>query len=63
MAVPKKRTSSSKTRMRRSHDGLQRTYAIICPECGEPVLRHRACAACGHYRGRKVIAVKSKSKE
>lgn len=45
--------------MRRAHDGLARTYAIICQNCGEPVLRHRVCVACGHYKGRKVLEVSS----
>jgi large subunit ribosomal protein L32 len=56
MAVPKKRTSYSKRNMRRSHHALERTYAIVCPKCGEAVLRHRACTACGTYRGKQVIA-------
>jgi len=55
MAVPKKRTSHSKRNMRRAHDALSRTYAVLCPNCAEPVLRHRACAACGQYRGRQVV--------
>jgi len=57
MAVPKKKTSKSRRNQRRAHDFLERTYAIICPNCGEAVLRHRACMACGHYRGRKVVEV------
>lgn len=55
MAVPKKRTSHSKRNMRRSHDALTRTYAVLCPNCAEPVLRHRACSGCGQYRGRQVV--------
>jgi len=55
MAVPKKRTSSSKRNMRRSHHALSPIYTIICPECAEPVLPHRACMSCGHYRGRKIV--------
>jgi large subunit ribosomal protein L32 len=30
---------------------------IACANCKEPVLPHRACAACGHYKGREVVAV------
>ncbi|NMC61534.1 MAG: 50S ribosomal protein L32 [SAR324 cluster bacterium] len=55
MAVPKKKTSKSKRDMRRAHDGLSRTYAIICQNCGEPVIPHRVCTACGYYKGRKVL--------
>lgn len=32
---------------------------IKCAKCKEPVLPHRACAACGHYGNREVIAVQS----
>ncbi len=58
MAVPKKRTSSSRRNMRRAHDALKApTHVELCPECGELKLRHHACAACGSYRGRQVFAV------
>ena len=58
MAVPKKRTSKSKRDMRRSHHALKRTYAVICPSCGAPSLRHRACPECGEYRGNAVAKAK-----
>jgi large subunit ribosomal protein L32 len=58
MAVPKKRTSSSRRNMRRSHDRLSApTNVELCPECGEMKLRHRVCESCGTYRGRKVLEV------
>lgn len=59
MAVPKKRTSASKRDMRRSHHALKPTFSIVCPNCGEAVLRHRACTACGSYRGKEVVANKA----
>ncbi|MBN8548637.1 MAG: 50S ribosomal protein L32 [Deltaproteobacteria bacterium] len=62
MAVPKKRTSHSRSAQRRSHDALTRTFAIVCSNCGEPVLRHRACPACGQYRGKQVIPVEAEAK-
>ena len=55
MAVPKKKTSKSKRDMRRSHHGLTPSYSVVCTNCGAPVLRHRACGECGHYRGRFVF--------
>jgi len=61
MAVPKKRTSSSKRNMRRAHDFLSRTYATICTKCGEPVLRHRICMSCGHYRGKELVKVEAQA--
>lgn len=29
------------------------------PECGKPVLPHHVCMACGFYKGRKAVNVKS----
>lgn len=59
MAVPKRKTSPSKRNMRRAnHDKVVPVQLVSCEKCGEPVLPHRACAACGNYHGRKVKAVK-----
>lgn len=56
MPVPKKRTSKSVKGMRRSHDFLTFTAAVeVCGACGVSKLRHHVCAACGDYRGRKVV--------
>ncbi len=57
MAVPKRRTSSTKRDKRRAHDALTAPNVIECQECGSPTVMHRACPACGVYRGRKVIEV------
>jgi large subunit ribosomal protein L32 len=55
VAVPKRRKSRSKRDMRRAqHDKVSAPNIIPCPSCGEPVIPHRACASCGHYKGRAV---------
>lgn len=54
MAQPKKRTSRSRKGMRRAHDHVAVPNVVYC-ECGEPVLPHRACNACGNYKGRQVL--------
>jgi large subunit ribosomal protein L32 len=55
VAVPKRRTSRSKRDMRRAnHDKVAAPNLIACPNCGEPSVPHRACASCGHYKGRTV---------
>ena len=60
MAVPKRRTSRSKRDMRRAnHDKVAAPNLVACPNCGEPAVPHRACASCGHYKGRKVKATKA----
>lgn len=55
MAVPKKRTSKSKQRQRRSHDHITAPSLSTCPKCNEPVAPHHVCTACGYYRGRDVL--------
>ncbi|MGI6523733.1 MAG: 50S ribosomal protein L32 [Bdellovibrionota bacterium] len=55
MGVPKKRTTKSRRNQRRSHDSLTAAHPIICPNCGERVLPHHVCMACGQYRGKTII--------
>ncbi len=55
MPVPKRRTSKSKKNMRRAHDFLTPIQLVACAKCGERTVAHRACRACGYYRGRRVI--------
>lgn len=55
MPVPKRRTSKSKKNMRRAHDFLTPIQLVACTNCGERTVPHRACRACGHYHGRRVI--------
>ncbi|MBQ3118976.1 MAG: 50S ribosomal protein L32, partial [Clostridia bacterium] len=28
---------------------------ISCPKCGEPIMGHRVCKACGYYNGKEVV--------
>ncbi len=51
MAVPKRRQSKSRSRKRRTHQGLKIPAMSICPQCKEPKPPHRACGNCGTYRG------------
>ncbi len=55
MAVPKRKTSKSKKRMRRSHHGLSSSSLVNCSHCGEPKIPHRVCPHCGFYKDREVI--------
>jgi large subunit ribosomal protein L32 len=60
VAVPKRKTTPSKRDMRRAnHDKVIPVQLAACEKCGEATLPHRACAACGFYKGRKVKAIKS----
>lgn len=57
MPVPKKKTSTSKRGMRRSHDGLKAPGLSICPNCQEAKRPHHVCSHCGYYGDKEVIPV------
>ncbi len=56
MAVPKSKISRSRRGQRRSHDSLKRVNYMECTNCGEMVLPHNVCPACGFYANREVLA-------
>ena len=58
MAVPKKRTGHSAQGKRRSNWKATKPTTTKCPNCGEVVLTHTVCTACGQYKG-KVVSRKS----
>jgi large subunit ribosomal protein L32 len=58
MAVPKRRTSKSVKRKRRTHFKLNMPGMVVCPNCGEMKLAHRVCKECGQYGGKTVIEAK-----
>jgi large subunit ribosomal protein L32 len=58
MAVPKRRTSSTKRGMRRSHDGITGIVLSACANCGQLTRPHAACIHCGTYQGRSVKGLK-----
>jgi large subunit ribosomal protein L32 len=55
MAVPKRRKTRSKMRMRRAHWRIQAPAYSTCPQCRQPKLPHRVCPNCGYYAGRQAI--------
>lgn len=58
MAVPKKRTGSSAQGHRRSNWKATKPETTKCTKCGELVLTHTVCTACGYYKG-KAVSIKS----
>ena len=54
MAVPKKRTGHSAQGKRRSNWKATKPTLTKCPNCGQPVLAHTVCTACGTYKGKPV---------
>ena len=58
MAVPKKRTGHSAQGHRRSNWKATKPEVTTCANCGQPVLTHTVCSACGYYKG-KAVSIKS----
>ena len=54
MAVPKKRTGKSAQATRRANWKATKPEVGTCPNCGEFVLAHTVCTACGFYKGKPV---------
>lgn len=61
--VVRMRHTRAHTGNRRSHHALEATNLNACSSCGAMCVSHRACDACGHYKGKKVINVKAKAKK
>ncbi len=55
MAVPFRRTSKTKKRMRRTH--LKKTASTLttCPNCKAAIKPHRMCPKCGFYKGQEIV--------
>jgi large subunit ribosomal protein L32 len=69
MAVQTKKRSIAKKKARHSTrqtltmKKLARVTNITkCNNCGADKLSHRVCPACGYYKGRQVMTIKSKDK-
>ncbi len=58
MAVPKRKVSKARKRMRRAHQALTTPPKSICPNCGEFKRPHHVCPSCGMYNGKKIVEVK-----
>lgn len=63
MAVPFRRTSKTKKRMRRTHLKKETPSLTICPNCKASIAPHRACTNCGLYKGKQVLKVVETKKD
>jgi large subunit ribosomal protein L32 len=57
VAVPKRKTSRSNTRHRRSQWKTAAPALSTCDRCKQPKLQHTACPTCGTYNKRQVLSV------
>lgn len=58
MAVPARRTSKTRKRLRRTHYKLQVPGMSACPNCGELRKAHYVCPSCGYYGDKEVVKTK-----
>ena len=58
-AVPFRRTSKTKKRMRRTHLKKEVSAMTKCKECGANLKPHRACPTCGKYKREEKLNIKS----
>lgn len=63
MAVPFRKTSKTRKRMRRTHYKLESNELVKCSECGAFIKPHRVCKQCGTYKGNQEIQTKEKATE
>ena len=63
MAQPKRRWSKARTGLRRSTWKLEEKSFTTCTDCGETILPHKACPACGKYNKRQVVEIKEKTEK
>ena len=55
MAVPFRKVSKMRKRLRRTHYKISANTLTKCPKCGADVRPHRVCPVCGTYKGKEVI--------
>ena len=55
MAVPKRKTSKARRDKRRANWKLAVPGVVACKQCGELIMPHRVCKACGYYNGKEVV--------
>ena len=57
MAVPKRKTSNSKKKMRRSHHRLNEVNIVEDKKSGEYKLSHHIDLKSGFYNGKKILDI------
>ncbi len=62
MAVPKRKTTPSKRKQRRSHDAITCPNVVTEQTTGEYTLPHHISVN-GYYRGKKVLVMNEKKKK
>ena len=56
MAVPMRKLSKRRSRMRAAHHAIRPRNLQPCQRCAQSKPAHRVCPNCGYYAGREVVA-------
>ena len=59
-ALPARRISKTRKRIRRTHLKKDAPTITTCPNCKSPIAPHRACTECGFYKGKDVLGKEEK---
>ncbi|RAP33681.1 50S ribosomal protein L32 [Candidatus Marinamargulisbacteria bacterium SCGC AAA071-K20] len=60
MAVPKRRHSKSRKRIKKAYFKIAPLNLRACPKCGTKTRPHYACVECGTYKNRQIVKIKEK---
>lgn len=55
-AVPFRKVSKTRKRMRRAHNAIAAPGLTKCPSCQAAIKPHRVCPKCGSYKGKNIIS-------
>ena len=56
MAVPFRKISKTRGRLRRTHYKIEANGTVKCSNCGEMIRPHRVCPKCGFYKCEQVVS-------
>ncbi|MBF0484444.1 MAG: 50S ribosomal protein L32 [Candidatus Omnitrophica bacterium] len=62
MPNPKRQHSVQRQRKRRTHYKASMPSLSVCPNCQKPIISHRICPFCGHYKGQMFVDMTPKVK-
>ncbi|MCK4519866.1 MAG: 50S ribosomal protein L32 [Candidatus Omnitrophica bacterium] len=63
MAHPKRKHSRSRSRKRRTHQGISSPSLVKCKQCRQPKPTHMVCPFCGYYADKEVVEIQQKEKK
>lgn len=61
--VPKKKTSATRTRTRRSHHKIKPVNYSVCKRCDNAKLSHSACPNCGYLNSKITVELSNEEDE